>query len=102
MTTLFQIVLWTVLFIAVRVLSEKLDVSEIGLTIQESKNVRKGLLWWSVINRIALFVVILYASPYQDWVLDHVGGFIDIVAISILVMPRRLFKWLLIQTQKED
>ena len=59
----------------------------------------------TAILNIIKFICILVMTAYcffNEWLLDHVGGLICIVAISFMLTPRKLINWSLDNLEEQN
>ena len=94
MSTEIQILLWSVLFLVIRAICIGLNIRPINA--EEKVKVKKTMMWINLARLVCLWIVILFASPYHDWAVDHIGTFISIVAMSIIVIPKRAWRYVAI------
>ena len=98
-TELLQIILWTIGFIVLRVVCSGLNLR--SLKPDEVIRVKKRMVWVDAVRLFCLWVVLLYASPYRDYLTEHLSGLWNIGAIAITLIPKRLWRYLAIDTLED-
>lgn len=91
MSTTIQILLWGLLFLGIRLLCSKISLRT-DLSETEKKKVGKMLFWIRLARLLSIATLILYASPYHEAVVEHLGWMVFIIAMCIVVIPMRLWK----------
>ena len=54
----------------------------------------------NAVKAVSIFIMIMYCF-FNDFLLNHIGGMICILAISFMIVPRRVFNHLL-DTMDDD
>jgi hypothetical protein len=99
MSTTIQIILWSLLFIGVRLLGSKISVRDLNET--EEKKVSSMLFWVRLARLISVATLILFASPYHLVAVENLGWKTFLIAMCIVIIPLRLWKRACIDTLKE-
>ena len=96
METTIQILLWTLAFIAMRVICSGLTLR--SLSAEEKVRMKKRMVWVDSIRMFCLWNVVLYASSYGDFMMENFGGIWNIIVVVITIIPKRLWKYVCIDS----